>query len=189
MGLRNGYVADVIRIRIGRKKRRMAIPNYVWVLPRPRRDHYKGSWPLHFEIKLLRLLGMVPEVHSILHPFGGKAEYGIRLDINPEVEPDIVGDAHNMDMFQDNTFDLVICDPPYNTELSLKLYGTGKVNYKKYISEAVRVAKQGGFIASYHWAMTPRPHGTEYFCRVFIGTRIWHKPRVVCIFRKIDNDY
>ena len=103
----------------------MSIPNYAWVLPRPRRDDYKGSWPLHFEIKLLRLLGIDPKAHKILHPFGGKAEYGVRVDQNPEVNPDYLGDAHNLDMFQDNTFDIVICDPPYNDDLSKSLYGAG----------------------------------------------------------------
>ena len=165
----------------------MAIENHVWVLPRPRRDHYKGSWPLHFEKKLLRLLELSPLEHKILHPFGGKAEYGVRIDVNPEVQPDYIGDAHNLDMFKDNTFDLVVCDPPYNDSLSKSLYGTGKIKYKQYISEAVRVCKEGGFVASYHWAMTPRPEGTKYYCRIFIGTRIWHKPRVVCIFKKLTG--
>jgi SAM-dependent methyltransferase len=168
-----------------KSKNKTGIENIVWILPRPRKHKFKGGFPLHFEKKLLKLLGIDPKKHKILHPFGGMAEYGIRVDIDPSVNPDFVGDAHNLDMFEDNTFDLVICDPPYTDKLSKRLYGTGKICYKKYISEAVRVCKPEGFIASYHWCLTPRPKGTKYFKRIFIGTRVWHRPRVCCIFQKL----
>ena len=159
----------------------MTVPNEVWILPRPRKDYYKGSTPLHFEQKLNKFLG---HPAAVLHPFGGKAEIGLRIDINPEVNPDIVADAHNLP-FKDNSFDLVFCDPPYNEKYAKNLYGCKiSVKYKKYISEAVRVCKPNGFVASYHWAITPRPEGTSYFGRIFIGGRVWHRPRVCCIYRK-----
>lgn len=165
----------------------MTIQNLTWILPRPSKSKYKGSFPLHFEIKLIRELGLNPKQNKILHTFGGKAEYGIRVDINSEVDPDVIGDAHDL-QFKDNKFDLVICDPPYNNELSKELYGTKKIKYKDYISEAVRVCKVRGFIASYHWTMTPRPEGSKYFKRIFIGTRIWHRPRICCIFQKENTN-
>lgn len=165
----------------------MAIENLVWVLPRPRRDHYKGSWPLWFEEKLLKLYEYDYKQDlkdKIVHLFAGKTQYGFRVDINSEVEPDLICDCHNLPEEWNGKFEFVICDPPYNEELSKSLYGTGKIFYKKYMSEAVRIIKPTGFIASYHWAMTPRPEGTSYHRRIFIGTRIWHKPRVCCIFQK-----
>ena len=55
----------------------MTVPTETWVLPRPRKVRYKGGFPLHFEKKLWRLLG---EPVSVLHPFGGKAEIGVRVD-------------------------------------------------------------------------------------------------------------
>ena len=161
-------------------KKRKTIPNYVWILPRPRKHRYQGGFPLHFEKKLIELL---KPKELVLHPFGGMAEYGIRVDINPEVDPDIFADAHYLP-FKDNTFDLVICDPPYNEDYASKLYNSKKPSYKRYISEAVRVCKPGGFVVSYHWALTPRPHGTAYYCRIFIGGRIWHRPRVASVFQK-----
>lgn len=160
----------------------MPIENLTWCLPRPRRkDKYPGGFPLHFEKKLLELYEW-PE--KVLHPFGGMAEYGDRVDINPEVNPTWVGDAHDMDWIPDNTYDIVILDPPYDNEQSKKLYGTGKIKYKDYIREGVRVCKPGGFIAVYHWVMTPRPAGTSYHRRIVLLTRIWHRPRVCCIFQK-----
>jgi hypothetical protein len=62
-----------------------------WTLPRPAKSKYKGAFPLYFEANLLQLLGW-PE--KVLHPFGSMAEYGTRVDINPDVHPDVLGDAH-----------------------------------------------------------------------------------------------
>ncbi len=164
----------------------MPIPNIVWILPRPRRNRYQGGFPLHFEKKLVELLK--PSV-PILHPFGGMAEHGLRVDIKPEVEPDIIADAHHLP-FKDNAFGMVVCDPPYNSDYSSKLYNTKPVKYSHYIPEAVRVCKPGGFVVSYHWALTPRPAGTAYRCRIFIAGRVWHRPRVACVFQKEqDGEY
>ncbi len=160
------------------------IESLAWVLPRPSKSKYIGSFPLHFEIKLIRELGFNPKKDKILHPFGGHAEYGIRMDINPNVKPDIVGDAHDMHMLEDNHFDLVILDPPYTNEYSKELYGTGRLRFKKYTSEAVRVTKPGSYIAMYHFLSTPRLGGTNLLMRIFLETRIWHKLRCVHIYQK-----
>ena len=157
------------------------IKTICWVLPRPSKSKYKGSFPLHFEKKLWRELDCPARV---LHPFGGKSEIGERVDLNPEVNPDYIGDAHNLNFIKNDTYDLVILDPPYNDEQAQKLYKTPKLKYKQYISEAVRVCKMGGYVAMYHWVMTPRPEETKYFMRIVILTRVWHRPRVCCVFKK-----
>ena len=176
----------------------MSINTIAWILPRPPLSCYPGGVPLHFEKKLLRHLG-ISERARILQPFGGMGIYGLRCDLNikhPLTQkfgekvkwrpPDIIADAHYLP-FSDNTFDLVFCDPPYSTEESQKLYGTPKVIYKRYIAEAVRVCREGGYIASYHVVMTPRPPQTIYHSRILLGTRIWHKLRACCIFKKTSN--
>jgi SAM-dependent methyltransferase len=155
-------------------------------LPRPRTDRYKGGFPLHAEIKLIRECGHDPKKEPslrILHPFGGRAEYGIRVDVNPEVEPDVVADAHNLP-FKDGTFDIVILDPPYSDELSKELYNTGKLNFRKFTSEAVRVLKESGWLIVYHWVSTPQIPNTVMRKRVLIETRTWHRPRIVHIHQK-----
>jgi hypothetical protein len=49
---------------------------------------------------------------SVLHPFGGRSRFGVRLDIDPIVQPDVVADAW-LPPFGPNSFDVVILDPPY----------------------------------------------------------------------------
>ena len=163
------------------------IENLAWVLPRPRKVKYKGGFPLHAEIKILREIGCDPKKNpsiKILHPFGGKAEYGIRVDINPEVNPDYIGDAHNLTMFEDEIFDVVFLDPPYTDEYSESLYNTGKLNFSKYTKEAVRILKEGGYLIMYHYLATPQIPNTILVKRIFIETRPWHRIRVVHIHYK-----
>lgn len=160
------------------------IENLAWVLPRPRRSKYKGGFPLHFEKKLLRELNIDSKKHKILHPFGGHAEYGIRVDINPAVKPNIIADAHNLP-FGDDEFDLVILDPPYSDDYSKNLYQTGRLKFKQYTAEAVRVCKLDGHVVMYHYLATPRLERTQLVKRIFLETRIWHKLRCVHIYQRV----
>jgi len=166
------------------------ITTETWVLPRPRKNKYKGGFPLHFEKKLLRTYNYDTNQNlkdKVLHPFGGMAEYGFRCDINPKVNPDMIIDAHHLPKNWENKWEFVIIDPPYDNEKSKELYNSGKLSYSKYISEAVRVCRPDGFIAMYHWVMTPRPNGCKFDRRIVILTRTWHRPRVCCIFKKEVN--
>jgi len=158
----------------------MTIPTKVWVLPRPRKPYYLGSFPLHFEIKLIRELG---NPQKILQPFGGWSPYGIRLDLNKEVAPDIIADAHYIP-FQSNSFDLTLCDPPYTDKLSQSMYRTPPLHYKQYMNEAVRVTKPGGFVASYHWRWTTRPLGTVYNQIIVVLPGQNHRARICCVYKK-----
>lgn len=158
------------------------VSNLVWVLPRPRPEHYPGGFPLYFERKLITFLQLVPGAR-ILHPFGGKAEYGIRIDLDPSVQPDIVANAEILP-FQDNTFDLVICDQPYTDELAKTIYHCSGPRFGKWTKEAVRVCKEFGFICLYHWVMMPRLHATALKSRIVILQRTWGRPRVATILQK-----
>jgi hypothetical protein len=48
----------------------------------------------------------------VLHPFGGLATFGVRMDVDPSVRPDVIADAW-LPPFAANSFDIVILDPPY----------------------------------------------------------------------------
>jgi len=157
-----------------------------WVLPRPSKSKYIGSFPLHFEKRLLEELNIDPREQKILQPFGGKAEFGLRCDINLDVKPDVVCDAHALP-FEDNTFDLVILDPPYSEDYAKRLYNTqrfGRLRYKTYTAEAVRVCKEGGLVVMYHYLATPSIPNTILIKRIFLETRMWHKLRCIHIYQK-----
>lgn len=154
----------------------------LWHLPRPARNHYPGGFPLHFEKRLFEMY----KPQSILQPFGGGALYGLRIDISRQENTDIVCDAHNLP-FKDESFDFVLCDPPYSTDLSGKIYHTGTIKEKKYQSEAVRVCKTGGHVGLYHWVMSPRPKGTRYDRIIVVIGRVRHHARICCIFQKVQD--
>jgi hypothetical protein len=160
----------------------------VWVLPRPRiHNSYKGGFPLHFEKKLLRLYGIdEKKAEGVLHPFGGRSEYGTRCDLNPDVKPDYVCDAHAMP-FADETWSFIIFDPPYSNEESKRLYGMPPIKLKKAIAEAVRVLKFGGYIALYHRLWLPRPDGCTYHKRILVTPGQWHETRTCHVFQKTGN--
>jgi len=159
--------------------------NLVWVLPRPRlekdRSYYPGSFPLHFEKRLWRILGK-PE--QVLHNFGGKAEIGIRVDLKRDVKPDVIADAHHLP-FRNNIFNTVICDPPYSDEETNKLYGVSTpLKYKIWLKEAERVLKDRGFLVQYHDRWLPRPKSCSYWMRIIVLVSQHHRGRICGIFQK-----
>lgn len=163
--------------------------NRAWFLPRPKPDRYKGGMPLHCEKWLI--LEAEELLHkkdlNILNLFCGMNTAGFRIDIKPEVKPDLLADAHNFaDKLSSYKFDFIIADPPYSDEESKELYGTPKLNYKKWTKEADRVLERGGLLCVYHKYVMPNPNPDKYEVvrRVFIGNRTYHLPRVAIYFKK-----
>lgn len=60
----------------------------------------------------------------VLHPFGGRARFGVRMDIDQIVRPDVIADAWAPPFGRDS-FDVVILDPPYvhfNAQMKVALF-------------------------------------------------------------------
>lgn len=156
------------------------IPTLTWTLPRPPASKYKGGFPLYFEQNLVQLLGY-PE--AILHPFGGRAEIGTRVDLDATVEPDRVADAHALP-FGDDEFDCVILDPPYSDEEAGTLYGTPPLKPAVYTREAVRVCKPGGWVVVYTDREPARPPRCNHTLRIVVVLRPHHRARIAGVFQK-----
>lgn len=156
------------------------ISTIVWTLPRPPRSKYKGGFPLYFEQNLVQLLGY-PE--RILHPFGGRAEIGTRVDLNETLEPDLVADAHALPL-EDESFDLVVLDPPYSDEEARELYATPKLRPAQYTREAVRVLREGGWLVVYGDREPARPARCNHALRIMVVLRPHHRPRIAMVFQK-----
>lgn len=165
--------------------------NIAWCLPRPKQDHYKGGMPLHAErwcLQLARDILEKPEA-EVLNLFCGMNMEGFRVDIQPEVEPDLLCDAHILSTQLDHKFDIIFADPPYSNLESKELYGTPDLKYKTWTSEATKLLNPGGLLIVYHKYLMPNPNPEVYKVvkRVFIASRVYHVPRVAVYFQRHVN--
>lgn len=166
--------------------------NIAWFLPRPKPDRYKGGMPLYCEDWLIDLAKDILNLSYdpfTLNVFCGMNKRGIRADMNPLVEPDILCDIHKLseNYFPVSPkFDLIIADPPYSTEEAKEIYNTPPLKYKVWTSECDKYLKPGGLLMIYHKYVMPNPNPEKYEVvkRVFIGNRTMHLPRVCIVFRK-----
>lgn len=163
--------------------------NLAWFLPRPKPDHYKGGMPLYAEEWLIQLTKDILKKDdiNILNLFCGMNKYGTRIDIKKDVNPDIVADAHTFaNNWNNDSFDLIIADPPYSDQEAKDLYGTGKLNYNEWTNQCDKVLRKGGILLVYHKYVMPNPNPKKYEVtkRVFIGNRTRHLPRIAVLFKK-----
>ena len=161
--------------------------NIAWFLPRPKKDRYKGGMPLYAEEWLIKLANDILGYEgNLLNLFCGMNKYGFRIDIKPEVEPDLICDAHELTKHHSEKYDIILADPPYSTEEAKEIYGTPKLNYKKWTAEAEQLLKPNGLLIVYHKYVMPNPNPDifEVAKRVFIGNRTYHLPRVAIYFWK-----
>ena len=155
------------------------IPIEVLYLPRPA-NNYAGCYPLHFEKHLPRLL----ETDNYVHFFGGKATTGYRIDIKPELNPDLVADVQTRLPFPDNYFSGGKADPPYNEEFAKDLYNCDYPQWSKWTHELVRIVKPGGLIGIMNNYPVPRLKGCQWEKIVILLLRIKQFPKVITIQRK-----
>lgn len=83
---------------------------------------------------------------------------GYRVDIKPEVKPDLLCDVHELSKHLKGKFDIIFADPPYSDEEAKEIYGTPKLNYKKWTSEATKHLNDGGLLIVYHKYVMPNPN-------------------------------
>lgn len=96
---------------------------------------------------------------SVVHFFGGRSKFGTRMDIDPIVRPDVIGDAW-LPPFARDSFDVVVLDPPYtepyssmNAQVKTALYrAAGWVARRRVIWFAPQwQAAAGGLSAERGW--------------------------------------
>lgn len=89
-----------------------------------RRVDLRLGWAFPYSVE--EIIRTLTAGGSTLHLFGGRAIWGLRLDIDPIVKPDVVGDAW-LPPFAKGSFDTVILDPPYhkiNSRMRIALFYT-----------------------------------------------------------------
>ncbi len=181
-------ITEMLKQKKGYRALTQTEKNIAWFLPRPKKDRYKGGKPLYCEEWLLELAkDILRQDLRLLNLFCGMNKYGFRIDVNPEVKPDLLCDAHSFaEKLEGKTFNLIIADPPYSTEEARDIYGTPPLKYKKWTAECDKVLEEGGLLMVYHKYVMPNPNPEKYIVvkRVFIGNRTMHLPRVCIVFQK-----
>lgn len=124
--------------------------------------HYNGAFPNGF-LKWVKNQGW--HYGDVCHLCSGTVEDkgSFRVDINPEVIPNLISDATNTGL-PDNKFDVVIIDPPYSAELADKLYGTKKYFHgiDVFTREAGRICKHGGLIITLSYQIPKRIKNCDF---------------------------
>ena len=148
--------------------------------------------PLYCEQWLIQLASDILQMPKplVLNVFCGMNKIGYRVDIKPEVSPDLICDAHKLSEVITDKFDVILADPPYSTEEAKEIYGTPPLKYKKWTAECEKLLRPGGLLIVYHKYVMPNPNPEIFVVekRVFIGNRTMHLPRVAIYFRKKPNN-
>ena len=152
----------------------------VW-LPRPANKR-AGCYPLGFEKYIPNLL----RTKHFVHFFSGFSNKGVCIDIDPECDPDIIGNVESIPQLKDNTFYGGMADPPYNEEFARKLYNQKYPKWTKWTKELVRLVKVGGYVAIMQNYIVPKLHNCEYVEIFPIMTRIKQFPKIVTVQRRIE---
>ena len=165
-----------------------------WACGRPTAK-YKGAYPNGFLKRLDALVGITGE-HRVLHLFSGSLSDRPgedTMDIQPENEPTFVADARERFPMDDNTYDVVISDPPYDMQTnkgvkinySDKLWKTEFIRPYAWVEEAVRVLKPGGYLAILHHLVYKTPANTRRAMTVSVTCGPNTRVRVLSIFEKL----
>ena len=151
------------------------------------KNQFYGEYPPSY---VNRVMAIFPNAKNILHLFAGSIDHftnATSFDINADLKPDVVGDAHHLsDYFPQGEFDLIMADPPYSSEDCLH-YGTPMVNRSKVVSEAVLVLQSGGYIVWLDQVLPMyRKDTVELVGTIGLIRSTNHRFRVVSIFRKVN---
>lgn len=148
---------------------------------------YYGAYPHGY---LDRVMSMFPDAERILHVPSGSLPPGpyTRVDIRPECNPDILGDAHDLKTLLPNrSFDLVLVDPPYSSE-DAEHYGKPMVRRNALLKSCLEVTEPGGWIVWLDQAfpMFSKEQCTLDLCIGMIKSTN-HRVRAVFGFRKVEH--
>jgi hypothetical protein len=148
-------------------------------------SRYYGAYPRTY---LERVAALFPEIapQDILHAFSGSLPKGTytRLDINPELEPELVGSVYDVAQLTRKRFHLVIADPSYSPADAAR-YGTASIDTTKATAALAQVTKPGGFLVwlDTKWPMH-RKREWHYFGQIEVVRSTGHRLRGVSIFER-----
>jgi hypothetical protein len=160
----------------------------LWIMGNDYRvkSKFYGGYPAGY---LRRVKALFPDKAHPLHLFSGKVDTtifpGVTVDINANLKPDIVDDAHTLKLVPLEDFDLVLADPAYSSE-DTEHYGTPMVNRNTVLRTLGTRLRKGCFVV---WLDQVLPmYRKDVFCvdaHIGMVKSTNHRFRVVNIFRKL----
>lgn len=146
---------------------------------------YYGGYPAGY---LRRMRALFPDKNSALHLFSGRVDEevwpGTTYDLNPDLDPDIVGRAEEIRESLLALHDIVLADPPYSAE-DAEHYGAPMVNRNKVIQALAHGTLPGTHVV---WLdqVLPMYRKTDWEMEAVIGMvkSTNHRFRVITIFRR-----
>jgi hypothetical protein len=147
---------------------------------------FYGGYPATY---LKRIKALFPDKKRVLHLFSGKVDThtfpGDTVDVNEELHPTWICDAHNLVHVPLHEYDLVLADPPYSVEDSLH-YGTSMVQ-RNVVMKSLSGLPHDAHIV---WLdqVLPMYRKDTYALEAVIGMvkSTNHRFRVVTVFRRRD---
>jgi hypothetical protein len=154
-------------------------------------NDYYGGYQGNY---LKRIKALFPHVVNVLHLYAGQADIkdlpGDKVDINPQDENTIYGDARELSKYVTKKYDLIVADPPYGEERLKeyqKRYGckADSLNVKKVFLEMYAVTNPSAHVVWLDW-QRPFYRKTEWKERGAILYRgsTGHKDRSITIYER-----
>lgn len=143
-----------------------------------------GGYPIGFLERAYKLMGC-QDPAAVLHLCSGSVQTGVRVDIRPERNPDIVADCRDVPL-PDESFRWILADPPYSREYAQNLYGTGK-DYpapQEICNEACRLLKPGGKFGLLHFTVPMFRKPLRMMGTWGVTTGLGYKIRAFTLFEK-----
>lgn len=149
------------------------------------KSEYYGGYPHGY---LRRVKALFPDKKRVLHLFSGKVDLAVfpgdTVDMNPDLNPDYVSNAHTLTRVPLEEYDLVLADPPYSAEDSLH-YGTPMVNRNVVVKALTRLPKDAHLV----WLdqVFPMFSKEEWRLDAAIGMvkSTNHRTRMIFVFRRL----
>jgi len=142
---------------------------------------YHGAYPENFLDRVYSMLG-VSSSWKICHLFSGILKPK-KNEICVEIKNS--GMDATKTRYPNESFDLVLADPPYDVQ-NAEVYGTKYPKIKDILREELRLTKKGGYFGLLHWLCPINPDPELCLRKAVIGITEGAnmRIRVFCLFQK-----